>query len=163
VNIPDPVQRWHTDPIAAARRALAGTDHANIEDWILRRLAEAVHATFDSIVAVDHTSPAWKWDQDERLRAWVRRDLRTKLLDGIVARAVVPIDLPIEETRRYRPSPGSFLGDEEQVIVRLSVCVRTPPVDRVAAVQAGFLYPVAADGVRRPEEPKWRPTGAPRT
>lgn len=130
-------QRWHVDPVAAVQHACGSL----LPVHVATRIAEAVLATCDNILTLDETVYAEFWDDDERFRGHVRKKMRYALLDHVTSLGLVPTTLPTEEIRREQVGPfgPADTGSATNVIVRLSVPVRTPSIDRAKAVRAGIL------------------------
>lgn len=129
---------------------IAAANHLNIPDYIAREIANAVLSYHDNIVSVQQQGPSDVWDQEEHYRDHIRHDMRWKLLDGITAKGLLPVALPTETVHFGRMEFGAEptvlpdwaveRGDHgDTVVVRLSCKVRTPPIDREAAVKAGII------------------------
>lgn len=150
----------YSDPVKAAAAVLwrYRASVPSIPEYILRAIADAVLATADTICQVEELCVRQWWEREERYRDHVRQELRHKLLDGITRDGRIPTALPVEtlgyrDIRRAWPTDGAPRWDggvvpDEAVaggadwthrLVRLTVPVRTPPVDRAAAVRAGVL------------------------
>jgi hypothetical protein len=142
------------DPVLAARRAAAATG-CEMADYQALKIVEAVLACADGAYEVREMLHREAWE-DESHRDRVRQSLRHKLLDKCAREALVPTMLPVELLRHFEGLPmlgspdGSPAGEVpawavesgaawHMVEVSLTVAVRRPVIDRVAAVRAGLL------------------------
>ena len=149
----------HSDPIEAAKAALwrHRAYFSTPPDHVLRDLVNAILAAADTVMEVRYTAVRQAWGR-EGLREHVRAEMRLNLLDQVTRTGRIPTALPVETLRYFLfPSyfppaedggvagtgevPAEYVNDAEWQIVelRLWVPVRTPPVDRAAAVRAGIL------------------------
>jgi hypothetical protein len=116
-----------------------------------REIAQALLGWADAALEVSEIVVKHIW-AETRFEARIRQDLRTKLFDEVTKQGRIPTALP-SWALRYLDVPQSF-GSEgaeippdavaagapyEFVQVILAMPVRTPPVDRAAAVKAGLL------------------------
>jgi hypothetical protein len=118
-------------------------------DNVAREIADAVLACYDSTVRWTQLVRRVHWEEP-RFRDHTRQMMRHHLLETVTSRGLVPVGLPSEGVRhRHRsamfgrelnPAEGGELDTEWDLAeVTLRVPVRTPPVDRRAAVKAGVL------------------------
>lgn len=111
-------------------------------------IAEAAGIWASGGAAVMQAFPRELWE-DVRSREHVRQRMWWTLLDKITREGHVPVSLPAESLYRtpFMPwadgtvPPQSMPADSdwELMVIVLKVGVRTPPVDRQAAVRAGIL------------------------
>lgn len=120
-----------------------------------QKIADALFGYADSAFQVTEIMVREAWEQ-EGYRQRVRQDLRRKLFDEIAKQGRIPTALPSEAIRYL--NGWAWLGGDpdregtevppdviangapyERVQIILAVTVRTPPVDREAAVRAGVL------------------------
>lgn len=138
--------RQATSAADAARRLLARRGF-NIPSHVAEDLANAVLDHADQRVSVQDTADRHAWD----IPAWrddILQRLRRGLLDEITSHGCLPTALPtmIFTYTSYQfgvrvPLQG-WEGEPpewDQVLIKLSAPVRTPPIDRKAAVRAGLL------------------------
>ena len=115
-------------------------------------IAEAAGIWASGAAAVLQAVPRHAWE-DDRGREHLRQRMRSRLLDKITREGHVPVSLPAERLYRTPFMPWMNSADDapvpqysmpadsdwEQVVIVLGVGVRTPPVDRQAAVRLGIL------------------------
>jgi hypothetical protein len=117
-------------------------------------LAEAAGIWASGWVTVRYAADRRMWEMDG-FRDHVRQEMRWKLLDKITREGHVPVSLPAEKLYRTRfmpfqrepdaddtPVPSFSMpedSDWDQVAIVLEVGIRTPEVDRRAAVKTGIL------------------------
>lgn len=150
----------YADPVDAVERT-AAAHGIHLYTHVAAAIADAVlNTTADTVVSMREACAREQWEHDERYRDHVRAHLRRKLLDAVTSQGRIPTTLPVEELRHYdwRNWPMSRMTDEQtpdgavvpdwaieqgadwtHVEVSLTVPVRTPPIDRAAAVKAGLV------------------------
>ena len=135
--------------VAEAVRRAAAYVGVNVEhDYQAAAIANAARSFADTVVHVRQTAHRFQWEEADGFRDYLRQAMRRELLDAVASQGLIPVALP-SETLRY--SAGFLDGFREmpedsgwqEVTVTLEVPVRTPPVDREAAVKAGLL-----DGIK---------------
>lgn len=134
------------DPVRAVR--LVAVDHRlPMPDQAAREIAEAVLACYDSVVGWVELAPRIRWEEPG-FRDHLRQRMRHKLLDKVTSEGFVPTGLPSETVHRLyamfgaEPIPAEAVSagaEWDLARVELTVPVRTPAVDREAAVRAGAL------------------------
>jgi hypothetical protein len=141
-----------TDTVRAVRDVVARHCGVSVPDYVAERVVEAVMACADGVATVQASCSRQEW-ADEHFRGHVRIRMRRDLLAQVADAGRIPTAIPTE-TLKYRdwnqPSTG-FDGtpvpadavehgaDWTHLVVTLTVPVRTPSVDRTAAVKAGLL------------------------
>lgn len=130
-----------TSAADAARRILARRC-INIPDYIAEQVADAVLGYSDNRLEVRGTAERWIW-QDPDGQAHILQRLRHQLLDTVTSGGYVPTALPTQTCTytSWRDGGRTVAATEpwDQAEITLTVPVRTPPVDREAAVKAGIL------------------------
>jgi hypothetical protein len=133
------------DVAEAVRRAARHVGVTVEHDYQANAIAEAARSFADTVIGNRRAAARFQWE-NEGFRDYTRQDLRRELLDTITRQGLLPVSLP-RETIRYTagfPDAGGLRevpesADWQTVIVEIEVGVRTPPVDREAAVKAGIL------------------------
>jgi hypothetical protein len=128
----------------AARHGMRVNPH--VASLIARALLDWADAAYE----VHQTVPKEAWAQTG-FRDSLRQEMRRQLLDEVTSQGRIPTALPSEAVR-YLDNPFPKPSGSEVppwavqagapygwVEVTLAVQVRTPPVDRAAAVRAGLL------------------------
>lgn len=119
----------------------------HVSEYAAQQAADAALNHPDNIMNVQEHIPRPMWE-DASGHNHALQHLRYRLLDEITSRGCVPTALPTQSltymTLRFgvdTPASGSDIEPAEwdMVVVRLSAPIRTPPIDRKAAVQAGIL------------------------
>jgi hypothetical protein len=137
----------------AIKRA-AGVVSLPVLGYQAEAIAEAVGIWASGVAAVRYVADRQKWET-AGFRDYIRQEMRWKLLDKITREGHVPVSLPAEALHRTRlmpwtadpeaddvPVPRFSMpedSDWDQVIIVLEAGIRSPPVDRQAAVKAGVL------------------------
>lgn len=150
--VPEPwFMRRHPDPVKQMAK-IAWRNSVALPQHVADQIVAAVLGYADSAYMVREIVVRQAWEQVD-YRDRIRQRMRSQLLDEVTAQARLPVALP-SEALRYLAHPITFPGDEgreipadavsagadyEHVEVTLAVPVRTPPVDRKAAVRAGVL------------------------
>lgn len=121
----------------------------NVDDWQAKAIAEAARDFADNVVGNTQMALRFQWEQPG-YQDHMRQRMRHELLDTVTRQGLVPVELPSEKLM-YRQGRFGLEGAEvpeeavnqgadwDEVQVMLRVRVRTPPVDRAAAVKAGIL------------------------
>lgn len=123
--------------MAAARRPPVDRD-------VLELIAREILAYADDQVGTIQVAPREMWE-NEGYRRHRRQAMRRELIEAVTSQGYVPVGLPTETLVYVRMGPPWYGGevpesaDWDTVKVSLEVKVRTPPVDRAAAVRAGIL------------------------
>ena len=118
----------------------------SVGDSQARSIANAANSYWDQIIDRRRAVPRQEWAVED-FREDLRQRMRHDLLDLVTRQGFVPVILP-HETVRY--VTGGILDPEnvhevpesadwQMAVVILEVYVRTPAVDREAAVKAGIL------------------------
>jgi hypothetical protein len=131
----------------AVRRAAMFAGVTLVADFQADAIAKAAQSWAAGKMQVRQMAPRERW-KEEGFREYLRQRMRRELLESITSEGHVPVSLPAERLRfladihfsaddsgREVPEAGPW----EMVAVILEVGVRTPSVDRRAAVRAGVI------------------------
>lgn len=132
-----------SSPVDAAEVA-ARFARRDIDRHVLELITTAVLSHADNRLGVARPVDRHMWE-DGDCREFCRQEMRRELAELVTSRGYVPIALPAEALAYLKMAPPSFGAhvpedaDWDMIEVRLEVQVRTPPIDRAAAVKAGLL------------------------
>jgi hypothetical protein len=138
------VNRPH-DPAEAVRAAAAKLGYG-LRPGDDKALADAALSWYDATHTVRQVAQRHEWEIPD-FRDYIQQHMRHQLLEEITATGKIPVALP-ETVIHYLD--GGFLDPDgrcevpeqanwQMVELEMRVRVRTPPVDRKAAVRAGLL------------------------
>lgn len=132
---------------------IARRHRVNVPDSVAREIAAALLGYADSAIEVRQSYLREQWSNEQH-RNHLRERMRWQLLNEVTKQGRIPAALPTEGIR-YLSAPWHIADPDnasevpaeavaqgapyERVEVVLAVQVRTPPVDRAAAVRAGVL------------------------
>ena len=155
-DVPEPwYMRARPDP-GNLVGSIAACWRVAMEPFVAEKIAEALLGYADHALEIRQMVIRETWDQ-EGFRDRIREEMRYRLLHEVITQGCIPSALPSEALRYFatplifpewagKDEPGGEIPpamadrtDWTMVQVILAVPVRTPPVDRAAAVRAGVL------------------------